>query len=123
MDSVKPLLLSAGAIATLWGGFIDGLADASIPANEHEIGKALAAFVLMLAPVLIQWAFKRLVLWGRARWAARFGPPEVEALEVVRDWIQQEVAHAQAGHVAPSPSQNVLQSSIPSLDGPDPAAV
>ncbi|MGI4872018.1 MAG: hypothetical protein ACRYFX_12675 [Janthinobacterium lividum] len=118
MDSLKPLLLSAGAIATLWGGFIDGLADAAIPANEHEMGKALAAFVLMLAPVGIQWAFKRLLTWGRTR----FGPPEVEAIEVLRDMIQSEVAHAQAGHLAPSTSSNV-QPSIPSLDGPSPASL
>ena len=118
MDSLKPLLLSAGAVATLWGGFLDGLADASIPANGHEMGKALAAFVLLLLPVLVQWGFKRLLLWGRSR----FGPPEAEALEVLRDLVQQEVAHAQAGHAPFQLSPNV-QSSIPSLDGASSAPV
>lgn len=120
MDTrLTPFLASAGAIATLWGGFLDGLADASIPANEHEMGKSLAAFVLLLLPVVVQWAFKRLLTWGRAK----FGVPETEALEALRDMIQSEVAHAQAGHLAPSPSQNVLQPSIPPLDGPSPASV
>jgi hypothetical protein len=113
MDSVKPLLLSAGAIATLWGGFLDGLADASIPANEHEMGKSLAAFVLLLLPVIVQWAFKRLLAWARCR----FGPPELEGLEALRDLVQQEVAHAQLGHLAPQNSSNDFQPSIPSLDG------
>jgi hypothetical protein len=116
---MRPFLVSAGAVATLWGGFLDGLADAAIPANEHEMGKALAAFVLLLLPVVVQWGFKRLLLWCRSR----FGAPEVEALEVLRGLAQEEVAHALAGHVPPFQLIPNVQPPVPNLDAPDTASV